>query len=707
MGIFSTFLVVGITIFFLTFAYNSYYSFEVKVKERLKIFEEYIINSIQREISCEEDNIQSFTNDNEEFNHVPMIFSFPIEVTKIPFPPFEKNPRKQPIIATRKLEFFILSREYFSICKGATTFNLLNPLRGSMSTGCREIRSSGECHEYYYSQIRNIVYDNKKECIRILYKDELDDVEFFCRKVAINRKPVMKALKGKLRLIERQRLFKFLDLKVDDSEELGVLLNNIKSNSNQIDKAIDFDKQDNKAELFSNCIKGSKLSKEGELYNINYTETSVSIDDFFLYFSNGSAEQINEKFKEDGRRVFIIGDDENRESLAVFAQDKTNNIIAPTQKQWSKFLISSKSEEILMEILSECLEQSSISPYQTSKGVKKDMDFFGRINIVRDIKMNSNRNYMIVGGRQLGKSSILKKLERSYAQSSFIDCRFINLEGKQGNIILALAQNFGLEEDSTLEDVYQYINNADKKILLLIDEVDEFVEPEVQNNYKTLKTLKSLSEEGKASFIFAGYWTLYQYIVTDYQSPLYNFGELIVLEGLEKQACEELMVEPMKRIGMTYEDESFLNKVIEVCGQRANLISTVCDEVLKNHKGKIIKNSELQKSMGSNTVRDKLLGWENTDSSNEQNNMLDKIIIYLTVEKNQFEFDEVLELIEKQSLKVGASVVKKSLERLVVSYILKRDGGVFSYRVPLMKEDILKTNEKGRMALLAEVVGKF
>jgi len=44
---------------------------------------------------------------------------------------------------------------------------------------------------------------------------------------------------------------------------------------------------------------------------------------------------------------------------------------------------------------------------------------------------------------------------------------------------------------------------------------------------------------------------------------------------------------------------------------------------------------------------------------------------------------------------------------LVIAYILKRDEGVFSFRVPLMKENVLQTNAKGRKALLGELVGKF
>ncbi len=462
-----------------------------------------------------------------------------------------------------------------------------------------------------------------------------------------------------------------------------------------------------KAKIFSQKIKRSKLSKDSEFFKLNCTKSDLSVDDFLLYFTEQKAQEIEEKLSDRGDRIFVVGSSEEQESIVALGDEKTNNIIACSEQDLSEFLLSSKAENLFMKILSECLEFSSISLYQTSGGLHKENDFFGRIKIVRDIKMNSKHNYMIVGGRQLGKSSILRKLHRSYATSSTVDCRFINLEGKKGELITALAENFELPKGAGLEEVLAYVRQSKKKMLLLIDEVDEFVEPEQANGYERLKALKNLAEEGKANFVLAGYWTLYQYITADYQSPLYNFGELIVLEGLEKKACRELMTEPMKRIGVKYEDEASLDEVIELCGQRANLIATVCDEVLNVLETKTISAKALKNALQSNAVNAKLEGWSNIDSSEKRNSRIDRMVIYLSISKETFELDEVLSLFEELDVKVDASEIKKSLERLVIAYVLQKEGAVFSHRIPLMKADILKTNEKGRKALLAEEVTKF
>ena len=201
-----------ITIFFVRFAVNSYQQFPIIAKARLDEFEAQVKAAVDKEVTFEGDNIQVFANKDEEFNTKPQVHAFPVGVKKISFPPFEKLPAKQPIIAERKLEFLILSREYFSICQRAATFNLLNPARNDIKKQCSEKPgTSGECDEYYYSQMRNVLYDTKEKAIRIVYNHEQDDSLIPMKK---KDPKVIKAIKEKLRLTERQKL-----RKIDEHEK--------------------------------------------------------------------------------------------------------------------------------------------------------------------------------------------------------------------------------------------------------------------------------------------------------------------------------------------------------------------------------------------------------------------------------------------------------------------------------------------------------
>ena len=214
-------VLIFMAVYFIYLSVQSYKAFPEKAAKRLKDFETQIEAAVKAEICFDADNIQRFSSADKEFETNPEVFSFPSSVTKIPFPPYETRPPKQPIVATRKLEFLILSREYFSICKNAATFNLLNPKRAPIPKKCAELPgTAGECREYYYSQIRNVRYDDKDEAIHIIYYHEEDeDIVFSCKKAAPNRKPAMKALKGRLRLTERQKL-----RKIDEHEKYENIL---------------------------------------------------------------------------------------------------------------------------------------------------------------------------------------------------------------------------------------------------------------------------------------------------------------------------------------------------------------------------------------------------------------------------------------------------------------------------------------------------
>jgi len=213
-GIISSIIIMVMLGYFIYFAYRNYQTFEARAKERLTAFETSVRQSVQSELASSEMRSSRIVAEGYEHVKDPEIFEFPTKVTKIPFPLMEKDPKKYTVIATRKLEFLILDDEYFSVCKNASTFNLLNPALDEPAKKCVEKKgTAGECDEFYYSQVQNVQYDTAKECIRIIFYGDQDLIEFPCKKTAANRKPAMKALKDHLRLTERQRLQKVQEYK--------------------------------------------------------------------------------------------------------------------------------------------------------------------------------------------------------------------------------------------------------------------------------------------------------------------------------------------------------------------------------------------------------------------------------------------------------------------------------------------------------------
>lgn len=136
------------------------------------------------------------------------------------------------------------------------------------------------------------------------------------------------------------------------------------------------------------------------------------------------------------------------------------------------------------------------NPYIAGKALRKDEDFFGREDIIRQVKMTleGKQNNMVVlfGQRRIGKTSILNKLERLLANPPFVVVNFDLLDKAEKPITALLselavvcAQKAGMEFDG--KDLFASNPNAfhetflptlykklgeNKKLVLLFDEFD-------------------------------------------------------------------------------------------------------------------------------------------------------------------------------------------------------------------------------------------
>jgi hypothetical protein len=472
--------------------------------------------------------------------------------------------------------------------------------------------------------------------------------------------------------------------------ESTLIRGNIKSE--KIDSALKFyENKEKNIKIFIEQIQAKSFNKEDNFYRVYlFKSFNLNIDTFLLYFSDDSSYKIKQDIIDLDDKVFVITTEEHQNEVYKLAKDKTNRIIAPTQETLTKLLLSNDAESILINIFTNCLAFKDVSPYQINGDVKNASNFFGRVEILRDIISNKNSNYLIVGARQLGKSSIFGALKRHYEGSSKYDCYYITLD-ETGDVLRALCEKevLNLPENSTLDEIVKSIKAQKIKPIFLIDEADMFVKYEKERGYLITSVFRKLSQEGDAIFILAGFWTLYEYVVLDYKSPLKNFGKLITLGGLEEEACRELMIKPMQRIGVSYENDEIVDEIIKLCGYRANYIAIVCDVVLKGLETNLISKDEIENALDHDDIDKMLRGW-GAMSANKEANRIDRLIVYLTIEKESFRLGDVVELIKEQGLSVDIDRINESLDRLVLGYVVGKSKGNYVYRVPLLKQRLLE-----------------
>ena len=379
--------------------------------------------------------------------------------------------------------------------------------------------------------------------------------------------------------------------------------------------------------------------------------------------------------------------------------------VAPQDGELSALLLAAEPVDAFARLIARYVKVARISPYQTSLGVRKESGFFGRTRILSDILNRGElANYLVVGGRQLGKSSLLLALQRRLQGLKGIDCRYLSVG--QATIESRLAAALGLPTATPLPDLLRQLAQVPPgtRRVLLLDEADTFIAEDAARGYACLNGFRSLSDEGRCHFILAGFWSLYRSASFDYQSPIKNFAETIQIGALEPEACRELVTKPMAALGLTYADAGMVERILERTGGRANLIAILCDQMLQGLglEQRVLTESDLERALGSTSLRNALEGWGALDGKgpDSADARLDGLIVYGLIDRETFSLGDVLDLLGRLGCEVAPELIKESLTRLELAFLTGRlsgpEGADYRWQVPLWR-DLVLTEEPARM----------
>ena len=402
-------------------------------------------------------------------------------------------------------------------------------------------------------------------------------------------------------------------------------------------------------------------ASDGQLYLLQLSNNfPLNINQLQFFFPNNLAvEDVFSHLKNipqaQNHITIIIGNDsEYQRKLHAKTKDTTNKWVAPLGYELTRLLLSQDAETVLAEILAGQLSLQQISPYRIGGGVANESLFFGRREMISQIINRDPANYLVVGGRQVGKSTLLKALERRYAENEQVVCHYLSLSNEV--LVPRLASLLKLEKTVDPEvlasGLEEQIRESGQRYVFLIDEADEFIEYEKQQKYPILQVFRRLSEQGHCTFILGGFWQLYQHAVLDYQSPIRNFGELIQVAALEYEACLQLASVPMQSMQLEYANQTILKSLVADCGQRANLITKTCQAIVTNLpvKQRIIEAGDVHNALHGDVVRKELTGW--VIGNNEQEQHYDRLVVYATVGMRDFSTGELITLLQDKGVKL-------------------------------------------------------
>lgn len=305
---------------------------------------------------------------------------------------------------------------------------------------------------------------------------------------------------------------------------------------------------------------------------------------------------------------FGIMSERDRRDLSRQAKLRRRSLVVLDQSLLVYLLAASGSH--LATFFEITLPFSYASPYDPTAGLVPPEMFYGRARELDALK-GLGGGCFIFGGRQLGKTALLKRAEQSFhapkdgRYAVWIDLRAegIGVSVAPGEIWTVLnekATSLGIigakgatgtrakkhEDDSFLNGARDFLKaSTDRRILLLLDEADRFFEQDSRDDFRETRRLKQLMDDTQRRFkvVFAGLHNVLR--MTELANhPLAHFGEPIEIgplrEGSEAHEAAALIRRPMAAAGFQFESRRLVLRILAQTNYYPSLIQLYCKHLL-------------------------------------------------------------------------------------------------------------------------------
>lgn len=259
--------------------------------------------------------------------------------------------------------------------------------------------------------------------------------------------------------------------------------------------------------------------------------------------------------------------------------------------------ISGANNKTLMAIT---LPFSYVQPYvvESSHTMPPEM-FIGRNEELLSIESATGAN-LVFGGRQLGKSALLKKAQTeiddrdSNRYAVYIDINKLDVERSAEKVSDELVRNNILSPEDKTSDwskLATCVKNAviDKNInylLLMLDEADEFINTCKLVNYQPLIYLKDIQQAlcGKFKFVMAGLHDIVKFnrdVALGKNSVITHFTS-INITPFNYDDGKELLTKPLSYLGFTFDnDEAVISHILATTNYYPGLIQLYSKKLIE------------------------------------------------------------------------------------------------------------------------------
>jgi hypothetical protein len=250
-----------------------------------------------------------------------------------------------------------------------------------------------------------------------------------------------------------------------------------------------------------------------------------------------------------------------------------------------------------------------VNPYTITAGIVPPEIFYGRGEEIRSI-VDINGSCFIYGGRQLGKTALLRHVERTHHKPTegqivlWLDLKAQGIGTDKGvdeiwNLLREKLYQLGvlsrltsgINVDTLLNNIEKWLTeNKQRTILLLLDEADRFLEADGaatrEGEFIRTSYIKGLMDSTNRRFkvVFAGLHNV-QRTTSLSNHPLAHCGYPLcigpLLKGEDLRAAKDLIKRPLAAIGYRIPD-NLVTRILSQTNYYPSLVQLYCVELLRH-----------------------------------------------------------------------------------------------------------------------------
>jgi hypothetical protein len=294
-----------------------------------------------------------------------------------------------------------------------------------------------------------------------------------------------------------------------------------------------------------------------------------------------------------GRQIALVLVDGNTHSLLRHRTSPIRNLVFIGAEEQKIVTASRRPSGELRDLISAQVPVSNLSPYETRAPVTGSR-FFGRSAEVSRIISNPDTNHTILGIRRIGKTSLLREVERIIKENEdpahvvYLECSdLLSTDDYIREVVRKLnprelprvhLQKYIFFFPDFLERMARMLKS---KLIFLLDEVDNLVIMQ-RGDWELFRMLRASANKGACQYIMAGFREAMkeQYLL---DSPFYNFGQEIRLSEFSRQQAHELISVPMENLRVHFKNkEEVVSRIYDETAGQPNLIQYYCLILLRN-----------------------------------------------------------------------------------------------------------------------------